>query len=279
MSDHPAAVTILPSAKKTVHLSRTLPAVLIGDRINPSGRRAFAAALRAGDFSMVRREASAQVAAGATVLDVNAGGVGNEVSLLPQVVRAVMSAVDVPLCFDSANPKALAAALAVYRGRALLNSVNGMTASLAAVLPLAAEHGAAVVGLCLDEGGIPATSDDTLRIAERILRRAVRAGLSPADVIFDPLALSLKTHPNRVPQTLRTIALLAETFGANVTIGVRNVSFGMENRAAIERNFLAQALDAGATCPLADPLSTGISVLRAVNQLPGRNIERKRNQS
>lgn len=258
MSDHPPVVTTLSSEKKTVRISRTLPPVLIGDRINPSGRRAFSAALRVGDFSMVRREASAQVAAGATVLDVNAGGVGGEVLLLPRMVRAVMSAVDVPLCFDSANPQALAAALNVYCGRALLNSVSGMADSLAAVLPLAAEHGAAVVGLCWDEEGIPATPDDTLRIAERILQRAVRAGLSPADVIFDPLALSLKTHPNRVPQTLRIIARLAETFGTNITIGVRNVSFGIENRPAIERDFLARALAAGVTCPLANPCAPGM---------------------
>jgi len=191
------------------------------------------------------------------MLDVNTGGVGDEVSLLPQVVRAVMDAVNVPLCLDSANPAALAAALKVYRGRALVNSVNGMADSLDAVLPLAAEYDAAVIALCVDENGIPATTAATLRIADAILARAVQSGLSPADVIFDPVALPLKTHPHQLPQTLNAMARLAEVFGANVTIGVRNISFGMENRAEIERDFLARALAAGVTCPLANPATPG----------------------
>lgn len=262
------AKTVLSSEKVSVTIHHDSP-IIIGDRINPSGQKSFSAALHAGDFSPVQRDARAQVAAGAAVLDVNAGGVGDEVSLLPQVVQAVMAAVDVPLCIDSADPHALAAALKVYHGRALINSVGGMTESLGAILPLAAEHGAAVVALCWNETEIPATVDDSLRIADRIMAHAMRAGLSPADVIFDPLALSQKTHPHRLPQTLATITRLVETFGANVTLGVRNVSFGMPNRAAIERAVLTQAFAAGATCPLANPCAPGMMDVFGKNKSRG----------
>ena len=184
-------LTTLTSKSKTVRIHRDKPTVIIGERINPTGRKAVLAALQAGDFEMARQDAVAQVKAGAEVLDVNAGVPGaDEPALLAQLLSEVMSVVDVPLCIDTANPKALEAALKLYEGKALVNSVNGEEKSLNAILPLVKEYGAAVIGLCMDDDGIPATPEERTAVAEKIIERAAKAGIPAEDIAIDPLAMT-----------------------------------------------------------------------------------------
>ena len=180
--------------------------------------------------------------AGAQVLDVNAGVPGlDEVALLPRVLQEVMSVTDVPLCIDTANPLALAAALEIYQGKALINSLNGEEASLAAVLPLAKEHGAAVIALCMDDNGIPATAAERVAVAGRIIERALRSGIPQEDIILDPLVMAVSADSQAGRITLQTIHLLVSEFSANITIGASNVSFGLPERAALNAVFLAMA--------------------------------------
>ncbi|MEJ2748771.1 MAG: dihydropteroate synthase [Anaerolineae bacterium] len=221
-------VTVISSKDKTVKISRDLPTVIIGERINPTGRKAVLAALKEGNFDIVREDAVKQVAAGAAILDVNAGVPGaDETALLQKVMQEVMSVTDVPLCIDTADPEALSAALSVYEGKALINSVNGEERSLDAVLPLAKEHGAAVIGLCM---------------------------ISPENIAIDPLALTMGADSNAGRIALETIELVVKEFGVNVTMGASNISFGMPDRKYINATFIAMAIHAGLTCPITNPL-------------------------
>lgn len=248
-------VTVLSSKDKTVKISRNLPTVIIGERINPTGRKAVLAALKEGNFDIVRDDAVRQVAAGATVLDVNAGVPGaDETALLQKVMQEVMSVTDVPLCIDTADPEALSAALSVYEGKALINSVNGEERSLAAVLPLAREYGAAVIGLCMDDDGIPETAVDRLRVAAKIIERAGKLGIGPENIAIDPLALTMGADSNAGRIALDTIELVVKEFGVNVTMGASNISFGMPDRKYINATFIAMAIHAGLTCPITNPL-------------------------
>jgi 5-methyltetrahydrofolate--homocysteine methyltransferase len=250
-----ATVTVLSSQAKTVRISRELPVVIIGERINPTGRRKVLAALQQGDFDSVRQDAVDQVAAGAAVLDVNAGVPGvDEVELLTKVVDAVMEVTDVPLCFDTADPEALAAALARYGGKALINSANGEERSLNAVLPLAKEYGAAVIGLCMDDDGIPESAEARLKVAGKIIERAAQLGIPQEDVVIDPLALTMGADSKAGRIALDTIELVVKEFGNNVTMGASNISFGMPDRKYINSTFIAMAIHAGLTCPITNPL-------------------------
>ncbi|MCB9420484.1 MAG: dihydropteroate synthase [Ardenticatenaceae bacterium] len=247
--------TIVASKSKTVKISRDLPTVIIGERINPTGRKAVLAALKEGDFDIVRQDAISQVEAGAAILDVNAGVPGaDEPALLKQVMQEVISVTDVPLCIDTADPEALAAALAVYGGKALINSVNGEERSLEAVLPLAREYGAAVIGLCMDDDGIPETAEDRLRVAGKIIERAGKLGIGPEDIAIDPLALTMGADSNAGRLALETIELVVKEFGVNITMGASNISFGMPDRKYINSTFIAMAIHAGLTCPITNPL-------------------------
>lgn len=247
--------TLISSASQTVEISRGQPTVIIGERINPTGRKNVLAALQEGNFEVVRQDALTQVAAGAAVLDVNAGVPGaDEPVLLQQVLRTVMEVTDVPLCIDTANPEALEAALKIYRGKALINSTNGEEKSLNAVLPLAKEYGAAVIGLCIDDNGIPATPEARLTVAARIIERAGRLGIPPADVIIDPLTLTLGADSQAAQVTLKTIELVVKEFGVNITAGASNVSFGLPDRKYLNAAFIAMAIHAGLTCPITNPL-------------------------
>jgi 5-methyltetrahydrofolate--homocysteine methyltransferase len=251
--------TTLSSPTRQVDINRDLPTVIIGERINPTGRRAMMQALQAGDFDMVRKDARDQVAAGATVLDVNAGVPGaNEPELLRYVMDAVMSVTDVPLCIDTADPEALQAALATYSGKALVNSVNGEERSLDSVLPLVKEYGAAVIGLCMDDDGIPETAEERLAVAGKILDRAARLGIPPADVLIDPLTLTMGADSRAGRVTLDTVKLVVKEFGVNVTMGASNVSFGLPDRKFINAAFVAMAIHAGVTCPITNPLVTEV---------------------
>jgi len=258
--------TVLSSAAKRVEVNRSRPTVIIGERINPTGRKQVLEAFQAGDFEIARADAIAQVAAGAQMLDVNAGVPGaDETALLAQVLQTVMDAVDVPLCIDTADPEALEAALALYKGKALVNSCNGEERSLNRVLPIVKEYGAAVIGLCMDDDGIPETAEDRLRVAGRIIERAGRVGIPIEDVVIDPLALTMGANSNAGAIALETIGLVVAEFGVNVTMGASNISFGVPDRAYINSAFIAMAIHAGLTCPITNPLVTPVitSVLAA----------------
>jgi len=252
--------TIVSSATQTVEINGENPTVIIGERINPTGRKQVLAAFAAGDFEIACTDALAQVAAGAHMLDVNAGVPGaDEPALLTQVLRAVMETTDVPLCIDTADPNALATALAIYEGKALVNSCNGEERSLRAVLPIVKEHGAAIIGLCMDDDGIPGTAEARLRVAARIIERAGKLGIPVADVVIDPLALTMGADANAGRLALDAIELIVKEFGVNITMGASNISFGMPDRALINSTFIAMAIHAGLTCPITNPLAPAVT--------------------
>jgi 5-methyltetrahydrofolate--homocysteine methyltransferase len=207
------------------------------------------------------------------MLDVNAGVPGtDEVDLLCKVLRTVMDAVDVPLCIDTTDAEALAAALALYEGKALVNSCNGEERSLDAVLPVVKEHGAAVIGLCLNDAGIPAAPEERIRIADKIINRAVRMGIPVEDVVIDPLALTLGADSNAGAVALKTAELLVEQFGVNITMGASNISYGMPDRSYLNSAFMAMAIHAGMTCPITNPLVTPvITAILAADLAMGRD--------
>ncbi len=252
--------TTISSATQTVEISRDRPTVIIGERINPTGRKKVLAALQAGNFEQVAKDAVRQVAAGAPVLDVNAGVPGaDEPALLQEVMRAVMAATDVPLCIDTADPVALEAALKMYPGKALINSTNGEEKSLNAVLPLAKEYGAAIIGLCMDDNGIPPMPEDRLAVAAKIIERAAQHGIPVEDVVIDPLTLTLGADSNAAWITLEAAKLVVKEFGVNITMGASNVSFGMPDRKYLNASFMSMAIQAGLTCPITNPLVPEIS--------------------
>lgn len=247
--------TIITSAAKTVEINRANPTVIIGERINPTGRKAVLAALKEGNFEQVRQDALDQVAAGAPMLDVNAGVPGaDEPALLQEVLRNVMAVTDVPLSIDTANPKALEAALQLYQGKPLVNSTNGEEKSLQVVLPLVKEYGAAVIGLCMDDSGIPPTPEARLAVAAKIIERAAKLGIPAEDVVIDPLVLTLGADSQAGLITLKTAELVVKEFGVNITMGASNVSFGLPDRRALNATFIAMAIHAGLTCPITNPL-------------------------
>ena len=247
--------TTLSNKGNSVDIQRGKPTVMIGERINPTGRKKVLAALQAGDFEMIRADAVNQVAAGAQVLDVNAGVPGaDEPDLLKKVMGVVIDATDVPLSIDTADHKALEAALSIYEGIPLVNSVNGEDKSLSTVLPLVKDHDAAVIGLCMDDDGIPNTAQDRLRVAGTIIERAGKMGIGLDKVVIDPLALTMGADSNAGKLALDTIELVVKEFGVNVTLGASNISFGMPDRKYINATFIALAIYAGLTCPITNPL-------------------------
>jgi 5-methyltetrahydrofolate--homocysteine methyltransferase len=254
-----ALKTTLTSRTQTVEISRDKPTVMVGERINPTGRMKVLQALEAADLGMIRNDAVNQVAAGAKVLDVNAGVPGaDEVALLRQVMTEVMDAVDVPLCIDTANPDALEAALKLYQGKALINSTNGEEETLETILPLAKEYGAAVIGLCLDDNGIPPTSEDRVAVAEKIITRASKYSIPIEDIVIDPLAMTMGSDHRAGSITLETMSLVVEEFGVNITLGASNISFGLPDRKYINAAFMAMAIQSGLTCPITNPLVTDV---------------------
>lgn len=257
MAEH--LTTVVSSATQSVEIRRDRPTAIIGERINPTGRKAVLAALKEGNFDIVRKDAADQVAAGAVILDVNAGVPGaDEPALLQEIMRTVMEVTDVPLCIDTADPEALAAALSLYEGKALVNSVNGEERALNVVLPLVKEHGAAVIGLCMNDDGIPETPEQRLAVAASIIERAGKLGISPEDVVIDPLALTMGADSNAGRIAMETIKLVVKEFNVNITMGASNISFGMPDRKYINSAFIAMAIHAGMTCPITNPLVTEI---------------------
>ena len=254
-----ALTTVVSSSTKTVEINREMPTVIVGERINPTGRKQVLAAFAAGDFGIARSDAIAAVEAGAHMLDVNAGVPGaDEPELLVQVLKNVMEVTDVPLCIDTADPEALAAALKLYEGKALINSCNGEERSLNAVLPIVKEHGAAVIALCMDDDGIPETAEARLKVAGKIIERAGKLGIPIEDIVVDPLALTMGADSNAGRLALDSIELIVAEFGVNITMGASNISFGMPDRAYINSAFIAMAIHAGLTCPITNPLVTPV---------------------
>lgn len=255
--------TRITSASQEVIIGDGRPTVLIGERINPSGREKLTNELKAGKLDIVIKEAQSQVEAGADVLDVSvAGAFGlNEVELLPRVLQAVMKAVDVPLCIDSSNPEALSAALKLYKGKPLVNSVTGEEKSLTKVLPLVREYGAAVVGLTQDDEGIPTSADKRVEIAHKIVERAGKAGIPVEDIVIDPLASAVGADANSVLVTLEAVRRIREELGVNMTLGGSNVSFGLPNRGLINRAFICVVIEAGVNCPIVNVSQVRSTVL------------------
>ncbi len=263
--------TIIKSETKEVVISIDRPFVIIGEKINPTGRKKLAAALKDGNFEYVKEIALRQVAAGADILDVNVGVPGvDEVDLLPRVAKIVSETVDVPLCLDSANRDALAAALAVLPGRPLVNSVNGEEASMEAVLPVIKEFGVPVIGLVMHDDGIPNDADTRVAVAGKIIERAAKLGIPAEDIVVDPLVLTVGADSAAGAVTLETVRRIKEEFGVNMNLGASNVSFGLPDRHTINQAFLALAIGAGATCAITDPMKLA-SIIRASDLLMGRD--------
>lgn len=251
--------TILESPTRQVTIGPESPFVVIGERINPTGRRALATEILEGNMERVVADALAQVEAGAAMLDINAGVPGaDEPALLVQLVGRVQEATDVPISIDSSVVAALEAALAVCQGKPLVNSVTGEEERLESVLPLVARHGAAVIGLAHDEAGPSLDPAERLRVATKIVRRACDHGVAPEDVIIDPMAMTVGADPNAATAALETIRLIRQELGNNLTLGASNISFGLPNRRAINVAFLALAQGAGLSSAIANPLAPGV---------------------
>ncbi len=256
--------TVVSSATRQVTIGDGRPTVLIGERINPTGRKALAEALKAGDLEIVRREALAQAQAGADILDVNVSTFGaDETRLLPEVVRLLMDTVDLPLCLDTAGPVALEQALKVYRGKPLVNSVTGEEKSLATVLPLVKQYGAAVIGLVQDEAGIPTNAERRVAIAHKIVERAQATGIPRDDIVIDCLALAVGADPGSGLAVVEAIRRVRAELGVNVVVAASNVSFGLPDRRMLNNAFVAAAVTAGATCVIADVAQVRPAVLAA----------------
>jgi 5-methyltetrahydrofolate--homocysteine methyltransferase len=247
--------TVVSSATREVAIGFDRPFVIIGERINPTGRRKLAAEMAAGDFSTVIADVDAQVRAGARMLDVNAGiPLADEPAILAETVRLVQSLTDVPLSIDSSVVAALEAGLSAYEGKPLVNSVTGEEERLEAVLPLVAKHGAAVVAITNDETGISEDPDARFQVARRIVERAADHGIPRSDVVVDPLVMPIGAMGSAGRQVFSLLLRLREELGVNTTCGASNVSFGLPNRNGLNGAFLAMAIASGLTSAITSPL-------------------------
>jgi 5-methyltetrahydrofolate--homocysteine methyltransferase len=263
--------TILKGTAREVVIDTAGPVVIIGESINPTRRKKLVESLSNRDFEYALQLASSQLNAGADLLDVNVGYPGvDDASLLPETVKAIQHSIDVPLCLDSPNPKAIEAALRVVQGKALINSVNGEEKSLNSILPLAKEYGAAVIGLLMDDAGITHDPQKRLQIAEKIVNRAVQTGINQEDVIIDPLAMAVSADPNACLVTLETIKLVHTHLGLNITQGASNISFGLPNREVLNSAHMALSILYGLTCPIANPAKI-TALVRATDLVLGRD--------
>jgi 5-methyltetrahydrofolate--homocysteine methyltransferase len=265
--------TVVSSYGREVVIGFERPFVLIGERINPTGRKLLAEEMKNGDFSRVERDALAQVAAGAKMLDVNAGiPLADEPALLAKAIELVQSLTDAPLSIDSSIVEALEAGLAVYRGKALVNSVTGEEERLERVLPLIAKYGAAVVAISNDETGISEDPDVRFEVARKIVNRASDHGIAREDVVVDPLVMPIGAMATAGRQVFHLVGRLRNELGVNTTCGASNVSFGLPNRAGINAAFLAMAISAGMTSAITNPLEGEIrQAILAADVLTGRD--------
>jgi 5-methyltetrahydrofolate--homocysteine methyltransferase len=267
------ATTILRGRDVEVSIGDDAPFVMIGERINPTGRARLTAEMTAGDMTTVRADAVAQVEAGARVLDVNAGVPGfDEAEMLANVVRAVGEVVAVPLCIDSSTPEVLEAVLPVVPGKPVVNSVTAEDASLQRLLPLVARHGAAVIGMANDEEGISMDPAVRLAAARKIVEAAERAGIAREDVIVDPLCMPVGAEPRAATAMVETIVAIRDELGVNVSCGASNISFGLPDRDRIDATFLALMIGAGMNAAITNPLHESIATaVRAADVLLTRD--------
>ncbi len=265
--------TVLSSATKEVVIGFDVPFVVIGERINPTGRKLLAAEMKEGDYSRVAADALAQVQAGAQMLDVNAGiPMADEPRILAECIQLVQSLTDAPISIDSSIIEALEAGLAVYKGKALVNSVTGEEEVLARVLPLVAKHGAAVVAISNDETGISEDPDERFKVAKKIVERAADFGISHEDVVVDPLIMPVGAMDSAGTSALNLIRRLREELKVNTTCGASNVSFGLPNRHHMNAAFLSMAIGAGMTSAITNPLhDPEMAAVRGANVIMGHD--------
>ena len=265
--------TVLSSATREVAIGSGRPFVIIGERINPTGRKKLAAQMAAGDFSTVIADVAAQVEAGAHMLDVNAGvPLADEPAILAETVKLVQSLTDVPLSIDSSIVSALEAGLAVYEGKPLVNSVTGEEERLEAVLPLVAKHGAAVVAITNDETGISEDPDVRFEVAKRIVERAADHGIPREDVVVDPLVMPIGAMGTAGRQVFRLLGRLRDELGVNSTCGASNVSFGLPGRNVLNGAFLSMAIASGLTSAITSPLHEQVrEAVRAADVMMGND--------
>src|SRR5580658_2934721 len=255
--------TVISSQTREVVLGLERPFVMIGERINPTGRKILAAEMAAGDFSRVEADARAQIAAGAHMLDVNAGiPLADEPAILARAIQLVQSITDVPLSIDSSIVKALEAGLAVYKGKPLVNSVTGEEERLESVLPLIKKYGAAVVAISNDETGISEDPDVRFLVAKKIVERAMDHGIPACDVVVDPLVMPIGAINQAGVQVMHLLKRLRDELKVNTSCGASNVSFGLPNRDGINSAFLTMAMAAGMTSAITNPLH--IETVKAV---------------
>jgi 5-methyltetrahydrofolate--homocysteine methyltransferase len=248
--------TVLQSRSRTVTIAIDKPFCIIGERINPTGRKAFALELRNGNLDQVLEDADAQIAMGCDMLDVNAGiPLVDEAELLAKMIRLLQAHTDIPLCIDSSVIEALEAGLDAYEGKALVNSVTGEDDRLDLILPIVARHGAAVIGLTNDETGIPETAEQRLVIARKIVSACGDHGIPPEDVVLDPLAMTVGADPQAVRITLDAIEMIRDELGVNMCLGASNVSFGLPERHTLNAAFLAMGSAHGLTSAIMNGLS------------------------
>jgi 5-methyltetrahydrofolate--homocysteine methyltransferase len=253
--------TVIKSSKNEVRISRDTGLVIIGERINPTGRNALQAELKEGKFDMVRRDAVAQLQAGAAILDINSGlPRADEPALLVQLIKEVREAADdPPICIDTPNIKALEAGLSFYckdGAKPLVNSVTAESESLKNVLPLIKQYGAAVIGLCSGDKGIPESAEDRLKNADKIIEEAIMLGIPAEDIVIDCLVLTLGAKWEAGKIALDAIAMIVDKYGVNITMGASNISFGLPDRENLTSFFMTMAAMAGLTCPICNPLKT-----------------------
>jgi 5-methyltetrahydrofolate--homocysteine methyltransferase len=261
--------TIISSASREVVLGFDRPFVIIGERINPTGRKLLAGEMKAGDFSRVEADALAQVAAGAHVLDINAGiPLADEPALMARAIRLVQSLTDVPLSIDSSVPEALEAGLEAYQGKALLNSVTGEDDRLERILPLVRKHGAAVVAICNDDDGISTDINVRFEVAKKIINRAADHGIPACDVVVDPLVMPVGAMADAGVQVMELIHRLRSELKVNTTCGASNISFGLPNRHGLNPAFISMAIGAGLTSAITNPLEASMmQVVRGTDVL------------
>ena len=263
--------TILRGITREVVIDTGGPVIIIGECINPTRRKKLVTTLQAGNFEYVLELAESQIKAMADVLDVNVGFPGvDDVKLLPETILAIRGKFDIPLCIDSPNPKAIEAALKVAGGKCLINSVNGEEKSMNALIPIAREYGAAIIGLTMDDDGITNDPEKRLAIAEKILERAVKSGMKEEDVIIDPLAMAVSADPQACLVSLETIKLVHDKLGLNITQGASNISFGLPNREVLNSVYMTLSILNGLTCPIANPEKIAVAV-RASDLILGRD--------
>jgi len=256
--------TIIYSATREVVISDERPTVLIGERINPAGKKKMAEALKQENLDIVRQEAINQVEAGADIIDVCVGAFGvDEANLLPRAIESVMETVDVPLCIDSAKPEALEQAIEVCKGKPLINSVTGEERSLARILPLVKSHEAAVIGLLQDDDGIPGSVEKRVEIAHKIVRRAESIGIPREDIIIDCLTFAIGASPGSALVTIEAVHRVKAELEVNLTLAASNTSFGLPDRNVLNNAFVASVIVAGVTCIIGDVAKVRPSVLAA----------------